>query len=279
MSLSNEIVIFFVLRRSFEWIAELQISERELEQDNRYAFLFTGIQIASFFMLVIAITSGVDHYFHIALLIWACTPGFQLLPFIIRMCSCEKHMDLHWKTFLPHIGSSWVIATTTYVFRLLIIFFAGKAVGGILFSAYAIGGMINSVYTYALGPSLAVKYGGKAKNKENTSTSLVVVVMVIVGVMMVLLLLLFGEGIAFESNYYPVTVGLSLMGGGIMLLAQRKRIHILQIDKDSVFVPDLLANILILLAVPISFYLLGVNGLSALFLWNAIITYIVYYQC
>lgn len=276
IDLANEVVFCLILRRSIEWITELQINERELEKDKGYAYLYSGIQIVTFLALLVSINTGLENYYYIFLIIWSISPGYQLIPFVKQLVTTDEGTKLSLTAFLPHLGSTWIIAISTYVFRVIIILLAGKTLGGLLFSAYAIGGMINSIYTYALGPSLAARKDEKGSFKEWNVTKLVLLVLVLLGGVIALFSMNTNQSELPETNYYYLAVGLSLIGSGIMLLAQRKRIHLLQIDKNSVFVPDVLINILIISTVPFAYYLLGSNVLVTLFLWNAFLNYFIY---
>ncbi len=270
IELSIQIVICLIVRRGLEWIAELQISKAEMDGDSVYAYRFTILQIISLFFLLIASCMSSDGFFTYALFFWAVSPGILLFSFIRDMSRLSSSKNMDWKSFVPHMGSSWVIAVSTYVFRVFIILLAGKAVGGLLFSAFAIGGMINSVYTYALGPTLSAKFANATHNKERIFTFCLVFTLIVTGI----LLTLFGwwkTGISSYA-YYTIAVGWSLIGGGIMLVAQRRRIHILQNQKNSVFIQDVLANILIIATVPFAYILMGESALTVLFLWNSIIT-------
>ena len=137
-----------------------------------------------------------------------------------------------------------------------------------LFSAYAIGGMLNSLYTYAFGPSIAMYLSESNASKETKITYLSVFSLVVLALLVVILPDMF-SAISQQYSFFLRAIGFSLIGGGIMIIAQRKRIHILQISKDSVFVPDVMANILIISSAPFIFYLFGREYLSMLFLWNA----------
>ncbi len=276
IDIANEFVFLLLLRKCIEWIVELQISERECMDDRGYAYLYSGIQVVVFLSILISLYTGTENYILVSLFVWSISPGFQLLPFLKSMLRRDKGKYMPWAEFMPHLGSSYIIAISTYVFRILIILLAGKVLGGLLFSAYAIGGMINSVYTYALGPTLAAKSNLNSNNRNWNILKIVLITLMSLGVLIALLSTYNSEADLSETQFYYLAIGLSLIGSGIMLLAQRKRIHMIQIDKDSVFVPDVLANILIISTVPFAFYLLGSKVLPSLFLWNAILNYLIY---
>ncbi len=275
IDIANEFIFLLLFRKCVEWIVELQISERECENDKRYAYLYSSIQVAMFLCILISLYTGTENYIVLTLFVWAVSPSFQIIPFFEFMLRNGQGTNMPWTQFISHLGSSYIISISTYVFRVLIILLAGKALGGLLFSAYAIGGMINSVYTYALGPTLAAKSNQNNDNRNSSSMRLILTALMSLGLFIALLSYGTSSGLS-ETQFYFLSIGLSLIGSGIMLLAQRKRIHILQHDLDSVFVPDVLANILIIATVPFAFYLLGSEILSALFLWNAILNYLIY---
>lgn len=265
-----------VLRRSTEWIAELQISEREKADEAGFAHRFIAIQTISFSLLLFSFGMQNERLYEFMLFFWACSPVFQIIPFFIRRIThCNERAHINLGNFLPHLGSSWVIAVSTYVFRILIALLAGKSMAGMLFSAFAIGGMLNAIYTYAVGPSLISKQGGQTVASADRITLFIVAAHFLMGILFILVAIM---GLIEESfsTFFLQSIGVSVIGGGIMILAQRRRMVILQIQKNSVFAPDVLANILIISTVPFAFYLLGPDILAGLFLWNACLTYVIY---
>lgn len=276
VGISGVIVILLIMRRCFEWFAELQISEREKFNDKPFAFRFCLLQSVSLLMLIATVATDSESLFLFILMFWTATPLLQSAPFLLRMIKGQGEVrHLTARSFLPHLGSSWAIAITTYTFRILIVLLVGRSVAGMLFSAYAIGGMLNAVYTYALGPSLALQErvaGGDGSAKLLTR--------IVAGLLLVGLSLAavsnFSGLFSSESQLFSMTIGFSLMGGGIMILAHRRRIHMLQVLHVSPFVPDVLSNILLVASVPFVFFLFGVKALSLLFLWSALLAYMFY---
>jgi len=276
IELANEITFFLILRRCVEWIVELQISDRELHDDKKYGYIYSGIQVIAFIGLLASIKMEGENHYLIFLILWAISPGCQLIAFTKSMFHTKSDKKISWSVFMPHLGATWIIAISTYVFRILIILLVGKVLGGLLFSAYAIGGMINAVYAYALGPTIVARTNGNSSIQEWNFTKLVLLLLVMSGSLIALFSTYFIEFKLPETQFYCLAIGFSLIGSGIMLLSQKKRIQMLQIDKESVFVPDVLANILIISSVPILYYLLGYQVLIILFLLNSIINYSIY---
>lgn len=264
-----------ILRRALEWLVELQISEKELHDNFSYAKKFSLIQGSMLTILCVSILFDKVYVFEIFLYVWAISPLIFLCQFIQKAFQLHNNSINLWKRILPHLGSTWVISCSAYIFRLLIILLAGKTVAGILFSAYAIGGMMNSIYTYAVGPSMARLLKDKNIKNEKKYTFIVIAFLILIGVSLIVFAFLTKQVSLVSADLY-LPIGLSLVGGAIMIIAQRQRIHILQLDKNSVFVPDVIINILIISTVPFSFYVLGVNSFAGLFVWNAILTFLFY---
>jgi len=61
-----------------------------------------------------------------------------------------------------------------------------------------------------------------------------------------------------------------------MILAQRRRLYLLQVLKCDVFVPDALANILLITSVPYIYYLIGETSFTIFFLWSAVLNCLFY---
>ena len=267
------ITVLLILRRCMEWLAELQITKMEKEEDARFAYVFVGIQCVSFALVMISLGIGGEKLYWTALAVWAVSPMATGARFLLQMLLMKPEKKVALRSLAPHVGSSWIIGISTYLFRVVIVLVAGERIGGLLFAAYAIGGMINSIYTYALGPSLALHNEKAGVARSRGLGRYVVAGLCIIG-LAILAVVEVSENI--DDPLLFRAIGFSLIGGGIMILAQHRRITILQLEKSSVFVQDVFANILIVATVPFVFYLFGQDVLSGLFLWSAILTYGIY---
>jgi hypothetical protein len=268
------LAVAIVLRRCSEWLADLQISEREKADDRPFAYRFCGMQIGFLAALVLSIQGGNHFLFQLSFAAWALSPLFQSGPYLMRMLGASISEPFRFAALIPHLGSSWVIAISTYVFRIMLVLLAGKGKAGLLFSAYAAGGMISSLYTYALGPSLLLIGEPRMNQRIKQLTWATVMILLLIGATVVFLA---PSGLDREGGLLATAVGFSLIGGGIMMLAQKKRIVILQVENRNVFVPDILANILLIATVPFAFYLFREKSLVILFLWSATLNSVFYY--
>lgn len=262
------LIVGLVLRKSSEWIAELQLANREKHTDILFANRYIKVNVLGFLFLVLMLVFSWMTAFYFVLSIWAILPIIFTWPYI-RWIYGVKGFNLSFKRFIPHVGSSTVIGITTYVFRVLMLLLAGKMLSGQMFTAYALGGVVSALYTYALGPTLLLR----GKNNK-TPIILFVLITVIIGSAVCLLTYFWGS--EFSSRLFVYAIGFSLMGGGIMLWAQRRRLYLLQVAKKDVFVPDALINILIIVSIPFFYYAFGEASFAIFFLWSAILNLFFY---
>lgn len=262
------LIIGLILRKCSEWFAELQLANREKHNDAHFANRYVQINIIGFLLLVLMLIFSWMDGFYFVLYGWALLPVIFLYPYI-KWIYEAKRFKPNLTQFIPHIGSTSVIGITTYVFRILIVILAGKALSGQMFTAYALGGVVSALYTYALGPTLLLR----GKN-SNTPIFLFTLLSLLVGGGVCLSALLLN--VEFTSTLFIYAIGFSLMGGGIMLLAQRKRMYLLQVAKNDVFVPDALINILTIVSIPFAYHAIGQVSLTVFFLWAAILNLLFY---
>ena len=147
---------------------------------------------------------------------------------------------------------------------------AGKAIAGEIFTAYALGGLASSIYIYVIGPTII----SKNKNKSEKIVLRSSVALIAAGLALALVSR-FVEQNLFSSLFVDAVI-FSIVGGGVMLLAQHKKLHIIHIFDKDVFIPDTLSNILFLSSVPFVFYYFGSGSLSFLFLWSALLNLMLY---
>jgi len=270
--------VCLILRRCAEWIIEIHLSETEFLGYRKRPLNFLLVQLATLVFALLWILKG-PFMPWLGVFIWAVLPLFFTTSAITIYLSHKESIKTPWHLMLPNFGSSAIIGLTVYVFRLLILLIIGKAIAGDLFTAFALGSFSGSVFAYALGPSIAHR---ESQTGGRILPDWVIIGLVLQSVTGFLLYLTAEFELSFlsffgKSIFFWETVGLSLIGGGLMILAQRIRIHILQhYEGQDVFGPDLLSNLVILFFVPISYYLIGQDALKGLFLFNAIASFVFY---
>lgn len=239
------IALAIIVRRSIEWINEIHLTDTELQgnrEDKTLAFFLFQILL---FILVLA-----DLRF---LYLWAVAPLFYSFGFV------RARLRIHsLKSLLPHFGSTTIIGISLYVFRLLILLIVGKDVAGALYSAFSIGSFIGTLFANVVGPSLLA-------TGEKLSRPIIA--------------LLWAWGIAGAAlflipDFYWRAVGLSVIGGAVMVVAQCARIRLLK--SRDVLGPDMFSHLLLLFCVPYVWFQWGHDGMAALYLINAGLLYVFY---
>jgi len=272
------LALALVLRRCSEWLSEIYLARRELEKNYSSALWFIAIQSV---LLVIAIASAVvDHPFaNVGIFMWALVPLVLSGDFVRKHFRLGGFLDAGWAHMLPHFGSTAITGITVFMFRLVILLLVGKAYAGNLFTAFAIGGVLGSVFAQAIGPTLV--FHAKEGLVSDIPRWLMACLIGSVGV---------GIALAFASAadwqvlaemgkpamFWSAT-GASLIGGAVMVFAQRFRLRLLQHhETGDAFGPDVLTNFFIVAFVPYVYYLLGIDALSWLFFINAVIALVFY---
>ena len=270
IDVSTYLFIGLVLRKCCEWLAELQLANREVRSDFGFARLYILLNTIGFVLLVLSLVfSSWFDGFKLTLYIWAILPmalSINYLRFILGL----KQDNLSFSKLIPQMGSTTVIGVSTYIFRVLIVILVGKTIAGQMFTAYAIGGLLSSIYVYALGPTLILR----RQYRNNRILFLIVFCCFILGALLISTTMFWGS--TFYTPLFFYAIGFSLIGGGVMIFAQHQRLYILQVYNKDVFVPDALANILLIGSIPFAYHLFGVEVVAIFFLLSAILAIMFY---
>jgi hypothetical protein len=267
-----------VVRRCTEWVGEIHLSEMEKRGDRKFAARFSVLQ-SVLLLLALGWTLLETSMPLVGIWLWALLPMIANLGFIRQQLETGGELGEAWVQMLPHLGSTAMIGITVYVFRLLILLIVGKQTAGDLYTAFALGGMIGSVFANALGPSLALHEFHGGDRHLPSLLRLFLALWVIAGAALFLLAQFGIQALewAGKSPLFWGATGLSMVGGVVMVAAQRIRLRLLQVlGGDYVYGPDVLMNILILVNVPYFYYLWGGHALMVLYLVNSTLALLFY---
>lgn len=277
--IASFLAIILIARRCVEWLGEVHLSEMERlgNQDvARQYFLHQSV------LLAVAMVWLIGHFPFplLGLSIWAFLPLVFSARFIwTSVTTSSTALTGVIAKILPHLGSTAIIGITVYVFRLLILLIVGKETAGDLYTAFAIGGLTGSVFANALGASIALheQRGGKRYFprllRHVLNLSLLIGIFIFIAAFQKFSVLSWTG----KSYFFWEATGLAMIGGVVMVYAQRVRFRLLQHDEEhDVFGPDVLMNILIIALVPFVFYLFGKEAMSSLYLLNSLLAFIFY---
>lgn len=258
---SAALALVLILRRASEWLGEIGLARHEQKQQLAIPTQAVVAEGASFLLCLLPLF--LDWHLAACALPWALVPLLATRQARLSLRAGDGHFSL--QTLLPHFGSTAIIGTSVYVFRISLVLLAGKVLAGDLFTAFAIGGLIPTIYGQALAPTLAHRFGSRGLPKW--------LLIIPLG------MLLIAAGVSALAVMQPtwlaslgrppdfwLAVGISMAGGALMSVAAALRTRLIQQDGgENVFGPDLLANVLIATCVPFVFYALGPKALAGLY--------------
>ena len=230
------LAIVLIVRRVSEWMGEIGLARHERLHQPAYA-LQTLIAESITFLMCLLLPLGFGFDLAASAIPWALAPLLAV-----------RHAQLSWRgagingitlrSLLPHFGSTAIIGTSVYVFRISIALLAGKAIAGDLFTAFAIGGMIPTIYGQALAPTLAHRFGSAGLPKWLLAIPATMLVLA-AGIVALAIREHAWLTVLDRSPVFLLAVGLSIGGGAIMCLAVTLRTRLIQRSSGhEVFGPD-----------------------------------------
>lgn len=273
---TTEIALIMTLRKIGEWLSEIHLCEAEREGAKLFTQIHLAMQSVLLGMALLSLCLDWDGAKEV-LLVWALLPPLMSLRHLLGVLSRGRGVQVPVGLLLPHIGSSMVHGVTVYVFRLMLLLLVGKMVAGDLYAAFSIGGIIGSVFAAAIGPSMALHEQRIGNRYSPLWLRVTLLAAATLGMVLVGASFLWTSGWLLKTAFFWQVAGLSLVGGVVMVFAQRERLQLLQGDReDNVFAPDVLLNMLIVTIVPFVYYLAGPGWLGTLYLFNAMLAMAVY---
>ena len=268
--------VIILVRQLSEWFSELKLSQLEKECDVGAARLFI---LANALPLILAVASLLffPPAFNGFLILWAALPLLLCFGFIRETASVRGKLRIDWRKILPNCASTTVIGTGVFLFRVLVSGFAGKTAAGELFTAFAFGGVLSSVYERSIGPTLNLVVPARAVRAWGNR---LLFLFPSAGLLLVGLWYFYPHAFSASSHdgYLFPAMGLSLVGGSVMLKAQALKIRLLHSTvHNDLFIPDLLSNFLILFSIPALFLVYGPGAFVYSFLLNSLFVYLCYW--
>ena len=279
--LNFEIVIPFFLKSVLDWIEEVYICKLEIKKNSLKIKNYIIFQICSFLTCLLVLLYSQNYF--IPLLVWSLSSILIFYKFYINLfINFSKNIDFNdLKLITPHILSTIIIGMSLYIFRQVFIHLTGEEISGSFFSAFAIGGILSSFFANSLGHLSKGSFVNRYFSGFNLLLIFVLFTKVLLGLLIFALAYFEWESLKIIKNEFLFfkTLGLSMIAGCIMVLAQVKRFKILdENNKNNLLGPNLIANIITIMSVPLLFKLFGVSSLSVSFLISAIATFALYYS-
>jgi hypothetical protein len=267
-----------IARRACEWLAEVRLCEIEVAGERRAARRALAVQavvtLATAAVLAFAPAAALP-----ALAVFAISPLLPSLPRPSLAAFRPATLRATLRGATPHIGSTAIEGISTYVLRLVVFLIAGREVAGLLFTAFVLGSFVATLFANVLGPSLALQ---RARNGGGGAARLVVAAPLALAAAGLILTaaslatrLVDGLG---KPGYFWLALGLSLLGGAVMIAAQRIRLRLFDERRGEVlFGPDVLRTLSAIIAAPTLYFLVAPAALGGLYLATALLTLFFYW--
>jgi len=274
--ISPALTLLLVARRAAEWLAEVRLCEIEVAGERGAARRVFAAQavvtLAVSAVLALAPAAALP-----ALAVFAVAPFVFCLPRLraaaFRLATLRETV----KGATPHLGSTAIEGISTYVLRLVVFLIAGREVSGLLFTAFVLGSFAASLFANVLGPSFALQRARDAAAAPAARLRAIPWAMAIGGLALFMAALAARLPTALgKPGYFWLALGLSLLGGAVMIAAQRIRLRLFDERRgELLFGPDVLRNLTTIVAAP-ALYLVSPPALGGLYLVTALLTLFFY---
>ncbi len=275
---SAALAALVIARRACEWLAEIRLCELEVAGQRRHAARALAVQLIVTAIVAVFVSVVPDATMP-ALVLFALAPLLASAP---RLRLAEFRPALLRRTLLnasPYIGSTAIEGISTYVLRLVVFLVAGPYMSGLLFTAFVLGSFAATLFANVLGPTLALSKTRSGGARRGRMVAAATLAMAFAGI--AISAGAFAGGLTQwlgRPGYFWLALGLSLLGGAIMIGAQLIRLRLFDDRRGEVlFGPDVLRNIATIIAAPSLYYLLSPSAMAALYLLTALLTLIVYW--
>lgn len=268
-----------ILRRGCDWLSEVQLSSGEQSGDAGLArsyVLQQGALLSLLLLAVIFLPAAVPY----ALFAWALSPLPLAAGFVRRaLAGPVSGAGFPWGVLTPNFGSTAMIGVAAYIFRLVLLLLAGKETAGDLYTAFAIGALISSIYAGVIGPTVVL---GELRGEKVRAARWLTAAAWLQLTAGAGLFAIYAAGLSWfeatgKSLFFAGAVGASLVGGVLMLQAQKIRLRLLQAEGvNDLFGPDVLMNVAIIGSTLLAYALAGDKAFLYLYLWNSVLALLFY---
>ncbi len=161
-TVSGSLAVVLIVRRMSEWIGEIGLAKHERMNQTEFARHALVAECVTLILALLLLWFGLDLTF--SAIPWAFAPLLATRRAKLSWRGAEGHINF--PMLLPHFGSTAIIGTSVYIFRLSIILLIGKTIAGELFTAFAIGGIIPTIVGQAFAPTLIHRFGASGLSRS-----------------------------------------------------------------------------------------------------------------
>ena len=271
-------IIAIIYIGTFYWLNEIFVSNQE--KKNSY-FLIVFLLFIYFFLFCYVTLSNYNELKYSIILSTFCFANiivilsiFKSLKFKINFNMLKKNIT---QKIIPQIGGTFVIGVSSFLFKLIILFFLSKGVSGTIFIAFTMSGVLLTIFTYGLGPTLFLNESQKVHILK--IYGLLTLLMSFLGLIIILLQYFNMIDIVLIDNQkiFFYCLGFCLLGIPFSILGQYYKLHVLHKNlRLKVYFYDAIPNLSVLILLIICLYLFQPFFVGLTYIYTGLIGMLIY---
>lgn len=178
---------------------------------------------------------------------------------------------------IPQIGGTFVIGISSFLFKLIILFFLSKGISGTIFIAFTLSNILLSIFTYGLGPTLFLNKQDHQKFK--IIFGILTFMMFALGIILIVLQYFGIMGYIFINNQeiFMYCLGFCLLGFPFSIVGQFFKLKLIHQNlKLKIFKYDMIPNFSILILLSLCLYFFNPYFVGLTPVYTGIITTLIY---
>lgn len=263
---------------SLYWLNEIFVSKQEKENKYFFIILFLIIYLAIFiFLLLSDFTSTHKILIYCIIFLINILVLFDIIKNLKLNFNFSEFKQCINVQIIPQIGGTFVIGVSSFLFKLIILFFLSKGVSGTIFISFTLSGILLTIFTYGLGPTLFL-------NKEHYQKikiifGLITLTMFFLGLLVIILQYFDIINYTFINNQviFIYCFGFCLLGLPLSIIGQYYKLKVIHENLElKIFKYDMIPNFSILILLVLVLYFFDPYFIGLTPLYTGFITMLIY---
>lgn len=269
-----------VLLGSLYWLNELFVSLEE--KKTRYFLVYFLLFIFIFLIYQLTFSSiFITDYFFVLI-----TLSIFSLIILLTISTNIKH-NFNFKNLknnikkkiIPQISGTFIIGLTSFIFKIIILYFLNKDVAGTIFIAFTISGSLLTFFTYGIGPSII---SSEVSQKNALIFKIIKVASILSFILGIILILLQFYGlidfiIIDNQEIFVYCMGLCFLGIPFSVFGQYYKLNVLHKNLTlKIYKYDAVPNITVLPLIIIFIHFLPTYFIGLTYVYTGLLNCLIY---
>lgn len=273
-------ISLIVLLGSLYWLNEILVSLEE--KKTRYFLVYFLLFIFIFLIYHLTFSSiFITDYFFVLI-----TLSIFSLIILLTISTNIKHnfnfKDLKnniKKKIIPQISGTFIIGLTSFIFKIIILYFLNKDVAGTIFIAFTISGSLLTFFTYGIGPSII---SSEVLQKNALIFKIIKVANILSFILGIILILLQLYGlidfiIIDNQEIFVYCMGLCFLGIPFSVFGQYYKLNVLHKNLTlKIYKYDAVPNITVLPLIIIFIHFLPTYFIGLTYVYTGLLNCLIY---